>query len=259
MPKEQQVRITVAAAVLAGVAAIAASLAAWFSRPTATPSLSAQFQSDTRQHIDSPITASGGSMTFRAQSKWTCSTPTSPSNVSTVCIASTGIASFGATRLYRLDTNSNFLSAPSYGRGSGYESGAVTFYLRPASGDPGATAPTPSTTTTPYIVLCTSSFGSYDIACSGTNYIQVQVYNVATPTPTHAILVASAAVEPSTSDYASASYAIQYFDPACAVHGTASVPIPSPIPACEHPGWVTWVDKQSYLCVHGLCSVALDN
>jgi hypothetical protein len=259
MPIDQARVASITAAVLAAVAAVA-SIGAWIGRQKPPPQTSATAQiSNGRMHIDSPITASGGSMTFRSQSPWNpCIAPTGTgvANISSVCITSASFSGFTPTHLYRGDGQGNFFSAPSYGRISGSETGKVTFYMRLPNGDPGAAPTSTSTPSTPYIVLCTSNSPNYDMSCGGgTNYVQVQVYKTATSNP---ILVSSNAAEPSGSSYSpQQTYAIQYFDPGCPVHGTSST-APNPVPACEHPGWVTWVDKQSYLCVQGLCSVSLD-
>jgi hypothetical protein len=236
--------ISIAAAVFAAVAAIA-SVKVWLGqRPQNKPLTPHADYSDTA-HIDSPVTASGGSMTFRSQSMWTCSVPTSASpNLPTFCTTASTIGAFTALRLYRPDPNSstNFFSAPTSSSSSAIPE-TITLYMRKDSGDPGATAPTTTSTTTPYIKL-TSSGSS----------VTIQVYNV---NNSRSGLVMSNAVETSNSPPATpTTYAVQYFNPDCPIH---VMPPPSTILACEHPGWVNWVDTQNYLCVDGLCLIGLDN
>jgi hypothetical protein len=239
-------RITLlAAAVLAGVAAVA-SLESWLGHKQQTGAFTPFGTYDATTHIDSPITASGGSMTFRSQSMWSCSSPIGQPPISTICTSATNITAFSAIRLYRQDpnNNTNFFSAPSYSSSNALAD-TVTFYIRNSSGDPGP-APTPHTSpSTPFITLT-----------SGGGQVKIQVNNV---NNSQAGLVNSDAGEPSGSTNVPATtYAVQYFDPTCLVHGTSNIP-PSPVPACEHPGWVNWVDSQNYLCVDGVCWVALDD
>jgi hypothetical protein len=268
MPIDQVRVASISAAVFAAVAATA-SIGAWLATQKTPPPASATAQiSNGRMHIDSPISASGGSMTFRSQvTPWSClPIPTSSTSLYTSCQTTASPASISAIGLYRM-SGTNWVSAPTLGSVQGL-SGTIppiTFCPRPANGDPGASAPT--SPTTPYIVL----------SITGTT-ISLQVQN-----PMQAGLICSDAEEPTVSPSTrtpacpmalstgspTTFLAVQYFDPTCQVHGvpkTSGVDAPpvslSPtvptIPACEHPGWVTWVDGQSYLCRHGACWVSLE-
>jgi len=182
--------------------------------------------------IESPILASGGSMTFRSHSTWACSNPQT-------CTTTVSTTTLTAERLYQPVGNNNWNGAPS----PLVSMNPVTLYMRPDNGDPGMNAPaSPGASTTPYITITNT----------GTT-IQVQVTNVS---GTQAVLVDSSATEPARNGLTPV-YSKQYFDPGCRLHGTLFVPIPSTIIACEHPGWVLFADQQNYLCLHGLCAITL--
>jgi hypothetical protein len=249
MTVERKFQITSIAAAVFAAAAIG-SWAAWIARSPRF--FNPAFLYNATSHIESPIVASGGSMTFRSQSTWNCS---APSNQVYVCITSGSISSLSASGLYMQNpsNNSQYYAAPT----TITSSAKIRFYLRQSNG-------TPSTSGVQSIVLCTSSSSSYDSTCNGTGNVQIQAYN-ATNSNYPPVLVASNAVEPN-STYAPQTYAEQYFDPTCLVHGSppntptqpaTDVPL-TPIPACEHPGYVTWVDNNTYACVEGACWVNVD-
>ena len=223
MAIDQQVRISsFTAAVLAGVAAIASSLAAWFAY---------NYQrSHPFQHIDSPITASGGSMTFRAGRAWICANPVAGmANVYLDCVAQANITTFGADDVQD-PMNANTVPPPVA------TPATVTFHLRQSSAQ---------------IRLCTSGTASAGAACGSGNYIQVHVRGAPS-----AGLIASQAIDTGV-------FAVQYYDATCHVHGTTAAangndaPPQMSVPACEHAGNIDWPNGVLYNCKHGACRVYL--
>jgi hypothetical protein len=170
-------------------------------------------------HIESPITASGGSLTFRAHGGWLACQPTNVGGMSYYCVKRVNVSNF-----YGADFQDTDLTASA-------SSGTVTFFFRQAGGA--------ESTSGAHIILCTSSLSAPDRTCGGTNYVQVQVYGA------NSSLVQSNAAD---NDYT----AYQYRDSTCQVNTVI------PVPACEHPGKVTWVDGTNYTCRQGACRVSLE-
>ena len=174
-------------------------------------------------------------MTFRApQGGWTCARAgTGMNGMNDYCTAQASTALANTFYWEDLDGNMDAPSMPI--------PGTVTFFLRSPSGTP---TPPSKPPVAPYIYMCTS--GSSADPCPSTNkgFVRVQVYGSTVG------LVYSDATEATNPS----NYAVQYFDTTCAVHPN---PTPSAIPACEHPGYVTWVDGKNYLCKYGACRVYL--
>jgi hypothetical protein len=221
MPIDQQVRISsITAAVLAGVAAIASSLAAWYAHnPSFHPT----------SHIDSPITASGGSMTFRGAG-WICANQVGGmAKVYANCVAPANVSTVGADDVQ--DRMTPGVVPPDWPVPA-----KVTFHVRQTGA---------------LVMLCTSGSASADGTCGAGNFVQIQVSGIP-----YAGLIASSAVDGLVS-------AVQYYDAGCHVHGTTAdaktndSPPMNGIPACEHPGVVDWPDGKSYLCKDGACRVYL--
>jgi hypothetical protein len=230
MTIEQKFRIATIAASAFALAAIG-SFVAWISCNRA----------NNRSRIDSPIVASGGSMTFRAQRGWTCSPSGSGmAGMNDFCWARDSISYFRVEDVQ--DDNGNQINDQQQ------PSGIVYFNLRQPDGTPSPKPQVPPTN--PYIKLCTSGSNQANVGCNQqTGYILVQVYGP------NSGLITSKAFEPNA-----AVKAVQYFDVTCHVHGTTSASTDTPppyIPACEHPGWVGWLDNNSYKCKHGGCRVLL--
>jgi len=230
MTIEQRLRITTITAGVLGLAAIV-SWVALFLRPAvkkATP-------------IESPILASGGSMTFRAYSPWVCSLPLGGANVSTDCAALANVTSFSSVGV---EQPMSATEAPQNYVGNG----TVVFHTRDQAGH------LPNSTVS--IRLCMSQSSAPGGPCATSNITAVQLH-VTNPSGSSAGLVGSNAVEPPDANTRQ-TYAVQYFDPACPVHGTSAYLIPpNNIPACEHPGHVDWPDGGPYRCRSGACWVFL--
>lgn len=195
----------------------------------------------TRSHIDSPITASGGSMTFRAKSGWTCSSAkTGMPGMNDFCWAQTNISKFEVEDIQ--DDLGNQIG------NANQSSGTVYFNLRMDDGSlnpPFPNKPKSTPPPVPYIALCTSDSNDPKMGgCNGkTKYVLVRVYGP------NSSLVTSKAFENNAS-----VFAVQYFDTTCDVHDAAL----HYVPGCEHPGWVLWgFDNKYYRCKHGGCRLFL--
>jgi len=219
--------------------------------------------------IESPILASGGSLTFRSPYGWTCTPTAAGAMTFSYCYTGQSITKivFSAHYLFRPDSTSisGYTPAPDNSNNP-LSTGAVSFMLRQPNADAGSQPPQATSPVPPYVELCTSKYQSLDNNCgTSSGYFQVQVHNSGS---SNAVLICSNGVEvlgfacPPTST--GPIYAVQYFDPTCHVHGTTnsggSTDKPPPyVPACEHPGWVQWpVDNYYYSCRSGSCWVTLD-
>jgi hypothetical protein len=215
--------------ITSGVLALAAigSLTAWI----------LSILANSRSRIDSPIVASGGSMTFRTQDYWRCSSvSTGATGMNDLCWTTENI------KYFREEDVQDDMGGDAKDQNA---VGTIYFSLRQEAGaNPKPTLAPPSQ---PYIVVCTSSSTS---ACNNnTNYVLVQVYGSTSG------LVTSKAFE--TNDVV---HAVQYFDKSCHVHGTVGGGMDTPpgyISACEHPGYVYWLDKKYYKCKDGGCRILL--
>jgi hypothetical protein len=195
-----------------------------------------------KAQIESPILASGGSMTFRAYRPWTCAAPVG-NTPSIACVALANVTSFGSAGVENLMS-----TTPAPNQGPGIGNGTVVFHMRDRMGGLSSSGVS--------VTLCMSQSAMPGGACATSNITTVQI-KVTNPSGSSAGLVTSYAVEPADA-HTSATYALQYFDPACPVHGTSAYPIPpNNIPACEHPGYVDWPDSSQYRCRSGTCWVFL--
>lgn len=183
---------------------------------------------------DSPIVVSGGSMTFRALKYWTCDNSDAP--LSTHCYSpASNLSTITSDDL--LGSSGNWASDYNIG-------GPWTIKLFPRDKN-GKTSGAAGVS----IVLCSTSAADFSTNCSGSGYVRIFV----TGGPA---LLTSNAKEPSVAG----SLAIQYFDPACQLHGTtngSSDKPPSAVYACEHPGNVTFADGSPYTCVNGMCRIVI--
>jgi hypothetical protein len=196
------------------------------------------FKSPGKAHIDSPISASGGSMTFRALTDWACVKPVAGLlNVYGECDAQ--VSNVAYFRVDDVDNQGNEIADANQAYGK------VIFYLRQASG--------PAWTGGAKVTLCTAATADGACDTTMTGWVRLVVDGSST-----AGLVKSNATD--QNDGSTFGHTVQYFDSTCHLHGTVSAAndtAPASIQACEHPGTVNWVNRTNYSCVDGGCRVAL--
>ncbi len=182
---------------------------------------------------DSPIMASGGSLTFRSPTAWTCN----PAR--TACSTQPAAP---LTTINQDDLDSQSGPPPNLPPIS--QPWTIQFAPRNAQGGLNGAAGVS-------VTLCSATSDFHDQNCGGNNPSLVKVFVVGGP-----LLIQSRAREDQTK-----LTAVQYYDAGCQVHGIPTAPGSTtdtpiiPIPACEHPGVVTYADGKPYTCLHGACRV----
>lgn len=192
---------------------------------------------------NSPILASGGSMTFRAVGGWSCDTAAGTPH--TKCVSVSKVA------MSTLDWDNVFPQSSSGTLGWTGLSTAWTLDLYANDNQYGGG-----------IHMCTASSGviaSATCDSSGTSYsgsssqayLLIATTGKTTQNHTTLNLVDSTAYDADAGD--TAIHAVQYYDPDCGVHSN------SKIPNCEHPKVVqTSLDSgNKYKCRHGNCQIAI--
>jgi hypothetical protein len=200
---------------------------------------------------NSPIMASGGSMTFRSAAGWTCDTQAGTPH--TKCITSKAVA------ISTIEWD-NVLPPDTYPGELGW-TGLSTAWtldlLAKANSYAGG------------VHICTSTSGDLTKGCDGpgTSYsanasqafiLIATVGKTSAGNPSGSNTSTLSLVDSAAYDSSDLDYAVQYYDPDCTVHN------PSKIPACEHPQTIqTSLDMPNgsyklYKCQHGDCQIAID-
>lgn len=216
--------------VFAVVAAIAALVAAFYTRAEKVKLealLAASENYTIKQHTgDSPVMASGGSMTFRS-AQWSCDNPGSTAH--TKCVTTNAVPTSSI--------DWDFVDHPDGSFGAQGWTGLstqwmLTIFARENSNNGG-------------VILCTSSSNVIATAtCSGTGYILIQVTGLGSN---------GGALNLVDSNAADTGFAVQYFDQGCNPHTKDQKQA-----ACEHPKTIlSSVDNQTYKCRHGNCRIAI--
>ena len=179
MPLEQQIRsISLVGAGLAGIAAVSAIIAATSAHQAAGVNKSGGFH---RQPGDSPIMASGGSMSFHSHgTSWTCYPASTGTALGqgvphTACVVPLTPSSMGVEGLIPIDAS---YAIPA-GFGNLGNSWSVLMTPRDPSGNVVTPSPSvsPYTSGTPWVKICTTSSGDPSLAsCGGTGYVLLQAY-----------------------------------------------------------------------------------
>jgi hypothetical protein len=201
---------------------------------------------------NSPIMASGGSMTFRAAgSSWTCDTPAG--SLHTWCMTQDTV--YMSTVAW---DNLVPQGAPgTLGWTKLTKPWKIDILARPDGNTGGVkmctTGTAPSTATPPKAPTC-----DVDSSPSVTSYTNNLSYIV--------LLIEGSSQKGGTlnlydSVYDSAKLqAVQYYDSGCSIHNAANqTPKMVAVPPCEHPGQVTAsFDTATYKCQHGICQIGID-
>jgi len=231
--------------VFVSIATVSALAAAFFSWEAAKI---AQISGGKGSHVgNSPIMASGGSMTFRSADGWSCDTVQGQS-YHTKCVSASSFV------VNSLDwDNVKPPPAPLFGTlgwtGLTATAWTVDIYARDASGN----VVGPPFKDVPGVKLCTSSSGQLaSAACGGApNYILIAVEGKSNdPSGKGYLGLVDSRVKDS-------SAAEQYFDSYCTLHVTSG------IPGCEHPGAIVSsldgsIPGQIYQCKDGNCQIQID-
>jgi hypothetical protein len=186
---------------------------------------------------NSPIMASGGSMTFRSTVGWTCDTVQGQTYHSK-CVSSAPVP---------LGTIDWDYVAPLPGSSGtlGWTglSSAWSLDIWARDNKNGDLAMVGG------VKMCTTSVGDISATCGGTpTYLLIMVEGKSVGQKGTIGLMDSRAAEVNTS-------AVQYFDTGCDVHNVNNLKIP----ACEHPGAIQdSIDNQTYKCQHGSCQISID-
>ncbi|MBV9770448.1 MAG: hypothetical protein JOZ32_12815 [Bryobacterales bacterium] len=233
--------------VLALVAALAAIVAAYFGyedykrnkvslpvRPNNVGGFGAHFG-------NSPIVASGGSMTFRITGPgnlWSCDTTSPPLHQQCVSSVPVSTGDIACNDVISPDgSQANCWSTVS-------KAWSLEFRVRDNPQNGGVKMCTISSMTSTKCDAELNSVPSYTSA-----YILMQIVGASVQTgqtPGKVALMYSSAID--------SGQAIQYYDSGCDIHD----PTHSPIPACEHPGTIkNSIDNVINKCRHGMCQVAL--
>ena len=171
---------------------------------------------------DSPVMASGGSMTFRAQSTWNCYTPERQNTQK--CVT--------ANKLSPMSLDANYVDPVTANQAFGWaglNSWILDLYARKPDGTP--VQDDGSAKKAGWVRICTSNSNvAKDATCGSGNYVLIAVMGVgAKGNPNSIGLAGSSAVEPANTPYAGTYYAEQYFDSDCNSHNASNME------ACEHP------------------------
>jgi hypothetical protein len=193
---------------------------------------------------NSPIMASGGSMTFRAQGVWNCDSHTvAQLTYHTLCVSSAKVT--GAT----IDWD-NVVATPD-GKGALGWSGLTAAWTLDifARGNNGSLG-THVLHQSPEVRMCTSNTNvAASATCGATppNYILIQVDGNS--------IAAGGVVGLVDTSLHEQTYAVQYFDSGCPVHTAAA----GVLPACEHPGAIVvgTLDSTVYKCKDSSCQIAI--
>lgn len=203
---------------------------------------------------NSPIMASGGSMTFRAAVGWVCDTVAGMPHAKCITVMPVAMSTIAWDNVVPPDNTPGELgwtglSTPwtldLLAKENMYQGGI--HLCTTASGDIKSAKCDDTASTTPY----SSAFAYLLITTTG----KTKAGNPMGSNTTTLSLVDSAAYD--TND--NGVYAVQYYDPDCGIHN----PI-TKIPACEHPKFVqTSLDMpggsyKQYKCQHGNCQIAID-
>lgn len=193
---------------------------------------------------NSPIMASGGSMTFRADGGWNCDTT---SNLHQECV-STSQVSVGTIAWDNVIPNydDNLRTLGWTGLSKAW---SLDIRARDNPNRGGVLMCTTSTntfsgSTSPACDAATVTYGA-----NSKTYILIMIEGSSATSGGTLALMDSSAAESGTS-------AEQYYDSGCLIHDPSKV---SMIPRCEHPGNITSsIDKNVYKCQHGNCQIAID-
>jgi len=188
---------------------------------------------------NSPIMASGGSMTFRANTTtWNCDT-VAGQPYHTKCVTAAQVP-VGTIAWDNVITNTSLrtlgwtgLTTPWY----------LDIYARNTSGTVVAPAQAGG------VRMCTASTNVIaNATCSGTGYILIMVKGTS--------VVANGKLGLMDGSVNDSSAAKQYFDSGCIVH---TVLANNTLPGCEHPGnIVSSIDGLTYKCQDGSCQISID-
>ena len=184
---------------------------------------------------DSPVMASGGSMTFRSTNGWSCDTP--PGNLHQRCVVG------GKVDTSTIEWDDVVPLAPNGALGwTNLQGWTLDIYARDASSKP---------TRKGYIEMCTTSSGNIaTTSCDNkTGFLLISTAGSKGVMGQAVSIIDSNVLETTTAPF----YAVQYYDPGCQTHNG------SPIPACEHPGFIhSSIDNGDYICLHGKCQILVD-
>jgi hypothetical protein len=199
---------------------------------------------------NSPIAASGGSMTFRAVAGWVCND--SGGNLHTWC------TSHDMVSISTVDWDNLLAQSASEPLG---QTGLSTpwkldIFARPLTSTAEVrmctTSTLPSTTTAP-----TCDFDSAPNTTYGSNqsYLAIMIEG---SSPQGGTLGLYNGVYDPTDPTDKAIHSVQYYDSGCAIHNPAKN---ATIPPCEHPGIVqvyfNHMATYSYKCQHGNCQISV--
>jgi len=192
-----------------------------------------------QSHVsDSPIMASGGSMTFRASTplKWSCYSATQhPYCVTQTQFTASSIALDGIMPA----NNTNPVPA-GFADLSQFSGWKILMYPRAVDG---------SLVKSSFVEICQISKPASPLPqtpppCVGSGYILLQAHGNGVGGRPVSLVDSNASNDSSTE---------QYYDPDCEVHPSGTA-----VPGCEHPGTITLVDQKDYVCNHGACVITFN-
>jgi hypothetical protein len=202
-------------------------------------------------HIgNSPIMASGGSMTFRSTTPWFCDTVPSQ-NYHTKCVTTTKVSIASIAWDNVLPFSDSAVGVLGWTNLS--TAWRLDIWARDVAGNAADASGNPIKVGG--VMMCTTSTNTITAnapICGGApTYLLIMVEGSSVDAAHSGVLglMDSTAAE-------SGTYAKQYFDSKCNVHDASNN---KTIPGCEHPGIiVSSIDSQTYKCQHGNCLIAID-
>ncbi len=196
---------------------------------------------------NSPIMASGGSMTFRSAGvEWTCDNPAGPSHTKCVTAKMVSVATIQWDNVLPIGTSAGSL---------GWTNLTIPWAFDIWARNPGGNV----LKGTGGVKMCTTSTNTISATAPTCDALADMPQPYSSPAMSFVLLyvegsnVASLSLKDS---YAaeSGTNALQYFDSSCTVHDPSMK-----IQACEHPGEIdSSIDKGKYRCVHGSCQITVD-
>jgi hypothetical protein len=188
---------------------------------------------------DSPILASGGSMTFRITgTTWNCDPPPSGQNYHTKCVSS-GMVPTGTVRWDNVVPTTG--NVGTFGWQGLTTAWTLKLWARDDSGNSAKVG---------RVEICTTSTNTIGSAScdAGTSYVLIAAKGAG-------VHGGSVGLADSNATDNGALTAVQYLDTSCDVHLNAN----KSVQACEHPGYIeSSIDAKTYKCRHGGCQIGID-
>lgn len=206
-------------------------------------------------HIaNSPIGASGGSMTFRAaKTSWVCDSVTiAGATYHTKCVTKDQVPVAG------VDWDDVVPISNSVVGSLGWTDLSMPWMFDIWARNAGGNALKGSGG----VKLCTTSTNTISATAPTCDALAAQPQPYSVPATSYILVYVEGSnvaklglMDSNAVDSGSNTVALQYYDSTCDIHDPAKMPT---VPACEHPGQIdSSIDKTQYKCQHGACQIGI--